>query len=478
MQVLNRLKKFFSKSSKSKVSPRRNLGFRPQLEALEQRWCPKTTTWQGAADGLWSAGTNWDEGAPGSGDTVIFDGSKANTRSRISVNNATVARVITQGGYSAALRIDSALYLRVTGTAGLSTWAGGSICLDGTTAGVQLKGASAFSMNAGAFTGWETSEVGTVNVYDGGTLNFNSAFSATAARIEVGYNPETASDASTGTLNIGQTDLTGDITVYRDIVIEQNASCYLLQSANVGTAGGLLTSNGSVFTNKGYTEREASAGTTRISMEFINQGVLSILAAGGINFSHADGGGTYSFLQSVNDNAELNMGGGSTIICADTLRIDKGNVTFLTAGSGPSTCTVTADNVYFSSDTTGALINIGDSVTNSYWVTVAITGNLYINDGMDLLMRGIGTGAGNDKITVASGTATLTNSGSLEFHVQSSAPMNPTSWVLLDTPNEIAGDFSSKSLTGYTPMSGNIYFEEYDSDANASNDNYRCRIGN
>jgi hypothetical protein len=43
---------------------------RPHLESLEERWCPKITTWTGAVSIGWLVDGNWDNGKPVDGDTV------------------------------------------------------------------------------------------------------------------------------------------------------------------------------------------------------------------------------------------------------------------------------------------------------------------------------------------------------------------------------------------------------------------------
>jgi hypothetical protein len=76
---------------------------KPQLEALEERWCPSTVVWKNTqGDYNWGSASNWSGGVlPGTGDTVEFDDT-GNVHCNLNVN-ATIASLTMTSGFTSYL---------------------------------------------------------------------------------------------------------------------------------------------------------------------------------------------------------------------------------------------------------------------------------------------------------------------------------------------------------------------------------------
>jgi len=103
------LMKWLSRRGEEEVRARvrRCRGFRPRLEALEDRLAPANIVWSGAgADAIFSNDANWVGGvAPGINDTAIFDpaqsGGAANANKNGTINApANVQALLLQGAYT------------------------------------------------------------------------------------------------------------------------------------------------------------------------------------------------------------------------------------------------------------------------------------------------------------------------------------------------------------------------------------------
>src|ERR1043165_9835021 len=91
----------------------------PEVEPLEIRWLPSTTTWTAGAgsDHSWTNSANWSAGVPGTGDTAVIN----NSGYTVDLDtNATITNLTLSAG---TLTTSASKTLQVSGSS--SRWTGG-----------------------------------------------------------------------------------------------------------------------------------------------------------------------------------------------------------------------------------------------------------------------------------------------------------------------------------------------------------------
>src|SRR5262249_49117505 len=94
---------------KTACKPIRRHSVKLNLEPLEERWCPSTTTWDDlnhAFDDNWSAAGNWSNGLPGVSNTPVFDGNVSKHFCVVNVNTPTSMNLTIQNGFTGTLEIN------------------------------------------------------------------------------------------------------------------------------------------------------------------------------------------------------------------------------------------------------------------------------------------------------------------------------------------------------------------------------------
>ena len=101
MNFVSRLaRRLFSGATQKLTKPTRRKPVRLGLEALEERWCPTSTTWTNAGGtNNWSDPSDWSNGVPQSGWTAVFDGGH-NVGVNVNQNTPTTINITLQNGYT------------------------------------------------------------------------------------------------------------------------------------------------------------------------------------------------------------------------------------------------------------------------------------------------------------------------------------------------------------------------------------------
>jgi hypothetical protein len=262
--------------------------YQPCLEIFEDRLVP-STTWTGlAANHNWSDAGNWNNGAPGAGDTAIFTTHTGGGSGTAVVDAAFSVVLDIDAHWGGNIQIDSPLT-----TTGSSQWASGTMTL-----------------GAG---GWTNS----------GTLLISGANQETLDGQNVSNtltNTGTVTWTGGGNIDAGNSATINNNGVWD---MQNNQSLF----SNFGPA--------STFNNNGILRKSAGLLTSSVSITFNNSGAIDVqtgtLAVGG----GVSTGGTYT----VAANALLNLGGNRAVsgthtgTGAGTVLYASGTLTVLAAGA-------------------------------------------------------------------------------------------------------------------------------------------------
>lgn len=105
-----RLGRELRRRQSTRPSPLTTRRARPNLEVLDDRILPATSTWtwnSGHATSNWNDAANWTNGVPGAGDTAVFDGS-SDTNATVSANT-TVGHLIIDDAYTSTITLNGDL---------------------------------------------------------------------------------------------------------------------------------------------------------------------------------------------------------------------------------------------------------------------------------------------------------------------------------------------------------------------------------
>jgi hypothetical protein len=112
-------------------NPIRRKTVRLGVEALEERWCPNSTTiWtNNNGTGIWSDSKNWDNGLPSAVNDAVFSGNH-NVVCEVNLNTSTqgTPKVLLEDGYTAQITVNA-----------IDNWAIGGFSDDGFSNTLRVK---------------------------------------------------------------------------------------------------------------------------------------------------------------------------------------------------------------------------------------------------------------------------------------------------------------------------------------------------
>ncbi len=218
---------------------------------LEDRCVPATITWNGPANGLWSAGANWVGGvAPQNEDSVKFDPGTKDTTSKDDVA-LNLDHLIVVAGYTSKITLDAAL----------------SVASSSTIAGGKFVNAT----NGSLILATTADTVSTV-------VLANTSFQNLSVTVEKGMNAQlqindkVTLDNVQFTADASTTWTAGDISLLNATFITNTGSFSIQSSANITSDG---TANKIANAANGTVTKSAGSETV-IDAKFTNFGNLAV----------------------------------------------------------------------------------------------------------------------------------------------------------------------------------------------------------
>lgn len=433
---------------------RKDLSYRPSLEALEERWVPAVKTWTGAVDMDMRNSANWNGGRPeGQQDEAIFNDSAARD-ARLNVGDTlTVGKLTVAANFPMKMFVDGSLTLDMGAVAGDSTWADDGF-LEVKTGGVfQIQGNRTLIFSNGGVIS-PLNAIGDVKVVQGATLKLTGSTSAFWPNLTVGD----GTMAGAGTVEVGGLDADIDSGAGGNITVKANATFKMTRTGQSATSRGGLDSVNlmrlGTFYNEGTFLRDGNTGSDfypKLGFLFVNQGTLRLTHTSNLEFSRKNDIGL-SVVNYTGATFELNPG---TFVKAEGRYLQHGG-TFQTLGEAGSG----AGSVFFYVESEfrgGALhVNKDGGIGTLDFGSNALVFKESIVIYLDLDGTGPG-GQGGDQISA--GTVTIDNSGTQKpgLHLKTHTAVPPQGWgFLIIFATSLTGTFDAARITyeGFTPDGG------------------------
>jgi hypothetical protein len=404
-------KEFAPSRLRSRAIRRRTQGLSPVIEGLENRVVLSTIQWNTTAaptGGLWDTPGNWvGDKVPGSSDTAVIDLTKTgtvttgpsdsalilqtNSSTTVSVSNGTLSLGAGSSTINGPITVSTSGTLALSGT----TLLGSGTVTDAGQLTTSVASSTALSI---AMTSGSSLQVSNFTVQSGGALNVGATASVTIG------------PASSGTVTL--TD-DGTLSFAANDTVTLNDSGYYLGAQIVVGSGGLLQATSTTFD-------ATSANTTNGG----NYTQVAVNAGGHLKASNS------SFeIGSVNlaDSAVFNAGDLSGNAFDTTLVIPAVDVQYL-SGAGNN-------NLRFQSiDLQPDTVLSGQAVAlNAIGTQTTAHLNYVLPGGFTVALGGsVSVGAGVP-VTIgpaSSGTATVTDDGTLSFAANDTATLNDNGYYL------------------------------------------------
>ncbi|MGD0567226.1 MAG: hypothetical protein ABSA78_02380, partial [Candidatus Sulfotelmatobacter sp.] len=405
-----------------------------------------TDTWQGGASGNWSLGTNWNNGAIGSGYNIVISSATAATVDDQSYTIGT----LTLGGTGDSVALNNNIQTTVTGNISNA----GTITFNatGNTTGLLIDNSLTLSGN------------GTIDLTSTNGSYTGYLYGTSAAVLTTSSNIVGAGTVGNGELNFVNSGTINANISGQNLLVNPDP-CATCTNSNTGTleatGGGTLVLSDGTWTQTGAGKITAAAGST-VNLEdnvSITGGTLSTTGSGVIN-----GVSGYNiFLTNVTNTGNFTLQNNNATEISGTLT-NNGTITLDAAGnttelyltgnttlSGTGTVVLTSSNnqwtAYFNGVSGSVLTNqttiTGWGTIGNSTLEIANASNGIINSnisGGNILVNPITT-----LTSTNAGIMEATNGGALTL---SGAPFTNTGTI------EAVGTNSSVVLTGNVSITG------------------------
>jgi hypothetical protein len=485
------------------------------LEALEERAVSSTMYWKGMTgpnveDAGTSVAPNWvtARGAlasvPGSGDVADFGGGGFSiTNDPRFYDGAIISywnpgSIKSESGFAGhTLSLDAhgrsnGYGLLLTDTVTTSTWAYGDIKFLGKSGGGtndygMIRTQGNFFKWVGGNILWDTNGgMPTVYISNSGTLQVSTgsggATDPGSLNVAVGigykYDPVNGVTEDSGTMSVGGANggvyyLDEDFSVAGSGAIKVAPNGTLSFNDDSGNVGGMHNAGvfHKVITNKGAVSRAVADSTDLCTVDaqlLIPSGATGATftlgtSSGGAKIKFTDNGGTGND-EFVAGSGNVYITAGSHLAVANEAYFDTGSNVFLKNDTGAS-CTVSFDGSlylhgcsFYTAYDSGVSSHAQDNLGNYVWTTIAVSGDLTINNSTWTQFGGqLGGSTSCDHFTV-SGACTLGTSWQVIMDVTGAGGSG--TWTLISGYNSHSGtapgntdDISAYAIT-YDATSG------------------------